>query len=262
MKIAANGINLNYRVEGPEGAPWVMFSNSLATNLSLWDVQAAELSESFRVLRYDTRGHGKSDAPAGDYSLAMLRDDVLGLLDALEVEKTHIVGISLGGMTALELALATPERLGRIVVCDSRADAPPAFAASFDERVGIVRDKGMDAIVEQTLERWFSPGFHAQKPPGLAAVGDMIRSTSLEGYIGCVRALQKLDLLPRIGGVGVPTLFVSGADDIATPPEAMRAMHDAVPGSQFTLIEPAGHLSNVENPVDFMAAIGPFLNAA
>jgi 3-oxoadipate enol-lactonase len=261
-KIATNGTNLNYRVDGPGDAPWLTFSNSLATTLSLWDTQVAELAKSFRVLRYDTRGHGGSDSPEGPYSLAMLRDDVLGLLDALGIEKFHFFGISLGGMTALELALAAPERIGRIAVCDSRADAPPAFAKSFDERVAIVREKGMDAIVEQTLVRWFSAGFHAQEPPELAKVGGMIGSTSLGGYIGCVRALQTLDLLPRLGGVTAPTLFVSGADDVATPPDSMRAMHEAVAGSQFVLIDPAGHLSNIENPGDFMAAVGPFLLAA
>ena len=261
MKIAANGINLKYRVDGPRDAPWLTLSNSLATNLSLWDAQVAELASTYRVLRYDTRGHGGSDAPDGPYTLAMLCDDVLGLLDALGIETTHFVGISLGGMTALELALALPDRVDRIAVCDSRADAPPAFANSWDERLAIAAEKGMEGLVEATLARWFSEGFLAQDPPALTAVGDMIRGTSLAGYIGCIHALQKLDLLPRLGGVTVPTLFVSGADDMATPPQAMRAMHAAVLGSQFVLIDPAGHLSNVENPDDFMAALAPFLRA-
>ena len=191
MKIAANGINLKYRVDGPRDAPWLTLSNSLATNLSLWDAQVAELASTYRVLRYDTRGHGGSDAPDGPYTLAMLRDDVLGLLDALGIETTHFVGISLGGMTALELALALPDRVDRIAVCDSRADAPPAFANSWDERLAIAAEKGMEGLVEATLARWFSEGFLAQDPPALTAVGDMIRGTSLAGYIGCIHALQK-----------------------------------------------------------------------
>lgn len=260
MKADVNGIAINYRVDG-EGGDWVVLSNSLASNYTMWDAEAEVLGRDYRVLRYDTRGHGDSEATEGVYSLDMLIGDVTGLMDAAGVETAHYVGLSLGGMTGLGLALRAPERLKTLVVCDARADAPAAFRDGWDERIAAVREKGMEPLVEPTIERWFTQEFRDAKPPVLDKVRGMIRGTSVDGYIGCGRAIQNLYYLPRLGQIGVPTLFVAGAQDMGTPPDAMKAMHEAVPGSQYALIDPAGHLSNIENPEAFMRAVGGFLKA-
>lgn len=260
MKADVNGISINYRVDGESG-DWVVLSNSLASNYTMWDAEAEVLARDYRVLRYDTRGHGDSEATGGAYNLDMLIADVTGLMDAVGIETAHYVGLSLGGMTGLGFALGTPERLKTLVVCDARADAPAAFRDTWDDRIAAVREKGMEPLVEPTVERWFTQGFRDTKPPVLDKVRGMIRETSVDGYIGCGRAIQNLYYLPRLGKIGVPTLFVAGAQDMATPPDDMRAMHEAVPGSQYALIDPAAHLSNIENPDDFMRAVGGFLKA-
>jgi len=144
-------------------------------------------------------------------------------------------------------------------VCDARADAPAAFRDGWDERIAVAREKGMEPLVEPTIERWFTEAFRGGNPTVLDKVRGMIRGTSVDGYIGCGRAIQNLYYLPRLGQIGVPTLFVAGAQDMATPPDAMKAMHEAVPGSQYALIDPAAHLSNMENPDAFMRAVGGFL---
>ncbi len=260
MKAEVNGISINYRVDG-EGGDWVVMSNSLASNHTMWDAEAEVLAREYRVLRYDTRGHGDSGASGGPYSLDMLIADVTGLMDEVGIERAHYIGLSLGGMTGLGFALNAPERLKTLTVCDARADAPAAFRDGWDERIAVVREKGINSLVEPTIERWFTRAFRETKPPVLDKVRGMIRDTSVEGYIGCGRAIQNLYYLPRLGQIKVPTLFVAGAQDLATPPDAMKAMHEAVPGSQYALVDPAGHLSNIENPDAFMRAVGGFLKA-
>ena len=260
MKAEVNGISLNYRVDGDSGN-WVVLSNSLAANYTMWDAEAEVLARDYRVLRYDTRGHGGSDAGGGPYTLDMLIADVTGLMDAVGIETAHYVGLSLGGMTGLGLALGAPERLKTLTVCDARADAPAAFRDGWDERIAVARDKGMEPLVEPTIERWFTEAFRGGNPTVLDKVRGMIRETSVDGYIGCGRAIQNLYYLPRLGQIKVPTLFVAGAQDMATPPDAMKAMHEAVPESQYALIDPAAHLSNLENPDAFIRAVGGFLKA-
>lgn len=258
MKAEVNGIAINYRIDG-EGGDLVVLSNSLASNHTMWDAEAEVLARDYRVLRYDTRGHGQSEATEGAYSLDMLIGDVTGLMDAVGVETAHYIGLSLGGMTGLGLALGAPERLKTLTVCDARADAPAAFRDGWDERIAVVRENAMEGLVEPTIERWFTQEFRDAKPPVLDKVRGMIRGTSVDGYIGCGRAIQNLYYLPRLRQIKMPTLFVAGAQDVATPPDAMKAMHEAVPGSDYALIDPAGHLSNIENPDDFMRAVGGFL---
>ncbi len=260
MKAEVNGISINYRVDGENGE-WLVLSNSLSSNHTMWDAEAEVWSRDYRVLRYDTRGHGDSEATQAPYTLDLLIGDVTGLMDEIGIETAHYVGLSLGGMTGLGFALKAPERLKTLTVCDARADAPAAFRNAWDDRIALLREKGMEAIVEPTIERWFTPAFRAGNPDILEKVRGMIRGTSDEGYIGCGRAIQNLYYLPRLGEIGVPTLFVAGAQDMATPPDAVEAMHQAVPGSQYALIDPAGHLSNIENPDPFMAAVGGFLKA-
>ena len=153
MKIKANGITINYQVDGPEGAPWIVFSNSLATSIAMWDEQAAALKSSFRVLRYDQRGHGGTEVPAGRYAFDTLLDDALGLLDALGIAKAHFAGLSMGGATALGLAERHPDRLDRVIVCDSPCQSTPQLSQQWEERIAVAQKQGIEALVEPTVGR-------------------------------------------------------------------------------------------------------------
>ena len=262
MKITLNGVSLNYEVDGPDGAPWVTFSNSLATNISLWDDQVAELKRDFRILRYDKRGHGGSDPAPGPYSFDMLVGDVLRLWDALDIQTSHFVGLSIGGMTAQGLALEHADRLGKVVISNSRADMPPDAVEAWEQRIQQATEVGMDGMAEPTVERWCSKSFLEANTPALDKMRDMVRSTSLEGYVGCGRALQTLDYVSRLGEITSPTLFIAGQDDIGTPADNMHKMHETVAGSQFVELAPAGHISNYEQPERYNAALREFLTAS
>ena len=165
MKIKANGIGINYQVDGPDAAPWLVLSNSLATNLTMWDDQARELGRAFRVLRYDQRGHGATDAPAGRYPFDLLIADALALMDALAIGKAHFAGLSMGGATALGLAQKHPDRLDRVIVCDSPCQSTPTSRQQWEERIVIAQKQGMEALVEPTLARWFPPEVMKANPP-------------------------------------------------------------------------------------------------
>ncbi len=262
MKITANGSAIHCIIEGREGAPWVTFSHSLACDLRMWDGQVEALGRDFRLLRYDTRGHGQSDAPPGPYSFERLMEDVLGLWDALGIARSHFVGLSLGGMTALGLALEHRERLQSICVCDARADTSEEAGKTWSERAKSVLSSGMQGVVEPTLQRWFTPPSFAAHLPAIEHARRMILGTSVQGYAGCAEAIRRLDYLPRLGGISTPALFVVGSEDRGAPPEAARAMHRAVKGSKLVEIPGAAHLANLERPSEFTRAIAQFLKDA
>ncbi len=259
MNTEANGITFNCRIDGPEGAPWLMLSNSLATNLAMWDGQTAVLAEHYRVLRYDQRGHGGSDVPAGDYDFDMLADDAAALMQAHGIETCHFVGLSMGGMTAMGLGLNHPERLRSLTICNSRADVTQEFRDNFDARISLALDEGMAPLVETTIERWFTEDLRAAAPAFLDDVRDMVRTTPVQGFAGCARAVQNVDYMPRLSAIDKPVLLIAGAQDLATPPEGMRAMQAAISGSQYVELDPASHLSNLEQPQAFTAAVQQFL---
>ncbi len=259
MKTQANGITFNCRIGGPDGAPWLMLSNSLATNLSMWDGQAADFARHYRVLRYDQRGHGGSDAPPGDYDFDMLADDAAALMQAHGIEACHFLGLSMGGMTAMGLGLNHPERVRSLTICNSRADVTPEFREIFDTRIAIALEHGMEPLVETTVERWFTEDLRATAPAFLDDVRDMVRTTTPVGYAGCARAVQSLDYMAHLKAIDKPVLFIAGAQDIATPPERMRAMQAAIAASQYVELDPASHLSNLEQPQAFTAAVQEFL---
>jgi 3-oxoadipate enol-lactonase len=257
MKVKANGINFNCRIEGKRGAPWVVFSNSLATNLSMWDDQAAALGDKFQILRYDQRGHGGTDAPAGKYSFDALVADVIGLFDALEIERAHFVGLSMGGMTAVALAEKHPDRLDRIVPCDCGPASTPQSAQQWEERIAVAREKGMEALVEPTVGRWCPPEFLAANKAGADRLREMIRTTPVNGFIGCASALSNYDLRPGLSEIDRPVQFICGGKDAALA--GTKALHAGVAGSSFIEIEGAGHISNVERPEIFTRALKEFL---
>ena len=260
MKIKANGISFNCQVDGREGAPWVVFSNSLMTNLTMWDEQAAALSGDFRVLRYDQRGHGGSDAPAGAYDFDALTADVLALFDAFGIAKAHFVGLSMGGMTAVALAEHHPQRIARLIPCDCGPASTPQSAQQWSERIALAKDKGMEALVEPTVGRWFAPEFLASNKQAVDKVRAMVRSTPLNGFVGCASALSNFDLRPNLAGIKHTTLFLCGAKDASLG--GTKALHAGVVSSKMIEIPAAGHISNIENPAIFTRAITEFLRAA
>jgi len=259
MKIKANGINFNCEINGREGAPWVVFSNSLMTDLSMWDDQAAALASDFRVLRYDQRGHGGTDAPEGAYSFDTLASDVIALFDALDIKRAHFVGLSMGGMTAVALAEQYPDRVDRVVPCDCGPASTPQSAQQWDERIALAKAQGMEALVEPTVGRWYPPEFAATNKAVVDKVRQMIRTTPLNGFIGCASALSNFDLRPGLGGIKNRTLFICGSKDATLG--GTKALNAGVAGSTLIEIPGAGHISNTENPALFTQSVREFLLA-
>ena len=260
MKVTANGVSFNCEIDGPEGAPWITFSNSLCTNVSMWDEQVAALKDDFRLLRYDKRGHGGTEAVEGPYSFDMLVSDIVALWDALDIEKSHFVGLSMGGMSALGLSLDHADRLDSVVISNARGDAPQAFRDAWDQRVAFVEENGIAALAAPTVERWCSESFHSSGSPKLDKMREMVGKTSATGFIGCARAIQGLDYHRRINEIkGVRALFIAGADDNATPADNMRVMCDLFDGAEFVELSPAGHLSNMEQPEAYNQTLRTFL---
>jgi 3-oxoadipate enol-lactonase len=261
QQISANGVNFNCAIDGPEGAPWITFSNSLATNISMWDAQIEALGNDYRMLRYDKRGHGATEPVEGPYNWDMLVGDVVALWDALGIEKSHFVGLSMGGMTAFGLAQDHADRLIGTVASNTRADAPPEFRDSWDGRIATVQENGMAAMAAPTVERWCSDHFLASGSPTLDRMKDMVASTSVTGFVGCAHALKELNFQDRLGDIDTPMLFIGGKEDGATPSANMKLIHQQVAGSKFIELSPAGHLSNMEQPEGYTAALREFLGS-
>jgi 3-oxoadipate enol-lactonase len=260
MHIKANGISINYTIDGPQDAPWLVLSNSLATDLTMWDQQARDFSDTFRVLRYDQRGHGKSEAPAGRYSFDLLIADALALMDGLKITRAHVCGLSMGGATALGLAQRHPERLDRVVVCDSGCASTPQSAQQWEERIALAQKEGMEPLVESTAARWFPPDVIARNPPYLDRARAMIRNTPVNGFIGCAAALADHDFRTNVAATRPPVLFIAGEKDaggaVAT---AMKGLHAALKGSRYVELAGAGHISNLDEPAGFTRALREFL---
>ena len=260
MQSRVNGININFEIDGPDNAPWLILSNSLLTNLSMWDDQVATLARSFRILRYDQRGHGGTEATAGDYSFDLLVADIIALIDMLGIGRAHFCGLSMGGMTALFLAQRHPQRFDRIIACDCGPNSTEASAQQWKERIDVASRDGMQALVEPTIARWFPPDFVATKAPVLDKVRGMIRSTPLAGFRGCAMALSSYDLRGGLGGIDRRTLLIVGTKDATLA--GIRQIKEAVPGSALIELEGAGHISNLEQPAAFTGAIRDFLGRA
>jgi 3-oxoadipate enol-lactonase len=259
MRIKANGITINYEIDGADNAPWLVFSNSLATNLHMWDDQAAALKRSFRVLRYDQRGHGETDAPAGRYTFELLIADALALMDAVSIRRAHFAGLSMGGATALGLAQLHPDRLDRVIVCDSPGMSTPQSAQQWEERMAVAqRERTMAPLVEPTIERWFPQETRAEKPPHIDKVRAMIRATPVNGFIGCAAALADHNFNAKVATVKRPVLFIVGEKDGTTPP-AMKKMHETLVGSTLVELPGAGHICNMDQPALFTSAVAEFL---
>lgn len=255
-----NGITINARVDGPPGAEAVLLSNSLSSALGMWDAQAAALAAAgYRVVRSDSRGHGASGAPEGEYTIEQLGRDALGVLDALEIGRAHFCGLSKGGMVGQWLGTHHGERLVSLTVCDTAAAMPPA--EMWDQRIATAREGGMQALVDATIERWFTPAGRKRLTEEVARIREMILATPVAGFCGCCAAIRDMDQRETIGAITVPTLVMVGDEDPSTTPEAARFIHSQIAGSSLTIIPGAAHLSNLEQPEAFNAALLGFLAA-
>ncbi|MGL4729819.1 MAG: 3-oxoadipate enol-lactonase [Bosea sp. (in: a-proteobacteria)] len=244
------------QIDGKEGLPWLVISNSLGTNMEMWRPQMADFSRHFRVLRYDARGHGQSVAPDRPYSIAELGRDAIALMDAHGIEKAHWLGLSKGGMTGMWVASHHPERFNRIVLANTAAVMGPPDL--WNGRIRTVREKGMAAIVQATLERWFTKRFLETASPMIPLVSHMIEATPALGYAGCCAAIRDMDQREAIRGIVLPTLVIAGLHDHATSWTAGKDIHERIKGSQLVSLD-AAHLSNIERPEEFTHAVVEFL---
>jgi 3-oxoadipate enol-lactonase len=260
MKAKTNGIELNYEIEGDDG-PWVVLSHSLACNLHMWDEQVELLRDRFRVLAFDTRGHGKSDAPSGAYTLDELVEDARGLLSGLGIDKAHWVGLSMGGMIGMLYALKYPETFESMVLCDTSSRIPAELAPAWEGRIKTANELGMPALVEGTLGRWFTEPFVKAGNDVIASVARMIVDTPVAGYTGCCHAIPKLDCTDELHAIACPVQIIVGEQDAGTPVAMSEVIHKAIPGSELVIIADASHLSNLEQPEKFNLALDGFLSA-
>ncbi len=244
-----------YELDGPVDAPVLLLSNSLGTTLDMW---APQIAQTFRVLRYDTRGHGRSSVPPGPYSIAQLGGDLVNLLEHLGLDRVNLCGLSMGGITAMWLAVHHPERIERLVLSNTAAYIGPA--SNWSDRASAVIEKGMEPIVAAVVARWLTPDFARSHPSQVAILQAMLRATDPAGYAANCLAVRDSDLRRDIARISAPTLIISGTGDLPTPPSDGLALAEAIAQSQYLEL-PAAHLSNQEQPEQFNAAVVAFFLA-
>ncbi len=257
--VEREGFRLHYAMSGRNHAPPLLLLHPLGASIEVWAPQLPQLEPYFRVIRFDVRGHGKSELTAGEpasRSIADYADDALAVLDAARVPRAHWVGLSLGGLTAMVAATAHPERVRRLVLANTGPFLPPA--SNWDERIDLVLSKGMGPLAETGPERWFTARFRADEGAAVAKTVEMIRGTSPRGYAEACGALRDADLREAIGTILAPTLVIAGAQDVVTPIEISEAMVERIAGADLLVLD-ASHLSNVEQPEDFGLALLDFL---
>lgn len=261
MKAKTNGIDTCYELHGEEGAPWLVLSHSLACSVRMWDPQIEALKGSYRILAYDTRGHGGSDAPKGEYTLEMLADDLKALLEAVGAKSPHYCGLSMGGMIGQSFALKYPGVLKTLVLADTTSRFPPEVQPAWKQRIQVAEEKGMQPLVQPTLERWFTEAFRKSNPGPVEGIAKLIASTPVPGYVGCCHAIPKVNTTARLKEIRAPILVVCGDQDPGTPPAMSKEMHENAPGSKLVMIPQAAHLSNLEQPAAFTKALRDFTAA-
>jgi 3-oxoadipate enol-lactonase len=256
--VCDDGIRLHVAIHGPEDADAVLFLNSLGCDLAMWDEQARELSADFRVIRFDMRGHGRSDPPHGDFMLGRLGQDAIAVLNAAGVKRAHLCGLSLGGITAQWLAIHAPERLKRLILGNTAARI--GTVETWQTRHDTVLKHGVGAIADAVIGRFFSEGFRAKSPSIVAGFRQALLATSPVGYAGCCAALRDADLRAEIRHIAAPTLVIGGTQDVSTPIADAEFLADGIAGAGLAIMDTA-HLSNVEKPAEFTAHIQKHLEA-
>ena len=251
-----DGCIIHAELEGSERAPVLMLSNSLGTNLHMWDEQTGPLTRHFRLVRYDRRGHGKSSAPKGPYTMERLGRDVLGVLDGLGIQKINWCGLSMGGMVGMWLGANAGNRIDKLILSNTSAHFPDPTV--WDARIKMVRDVGLAGIVDANMERWFTKGFRERASQTMAKMREMFVATDIEGYIGCGEAIRDMDHRPLLPRITTPTLVIAGRHDPATTLEAGEYIKDHVPGARIAVLE-AAHISNLEQPQAYAETMLGFL---
>ena len=259
MLIETNGIKIHCELSGKAGAPVVVLSHSLGSSMVMWEPQLEALKPDFQVLRYDMRGHGDSEVTKGAYSLEMLGKDVVGLLDALEIQKVHFMGLSIGGMIGQGLGLNHADRLLSLILCDTAPVLPEEAKPLFQERMDLAQQQGMASLAEGTLARWFTPPYLEKAPPAVSRIRAQIEATPVEGFIGCSHAILGLDYLARLSTIALDTLIIVGEDDPGTPVAAAESIHAEIPNSKLVILPSAAHLGNIEQADGFNDAVQGFL---
>jgi 3-oxoadipate enol-lactonase len=254
--IDADGCPIRVEVEGPANAPVLMLSNSLGTNVHMWDQQVKPFTQHFRLVRYDRRGHGKSGCPQGPYAMERFGRDVLAILDQLGIQKTNWCGLSMGGMVGMWLGANAPARVDKLIL--SNTSAYFADKSIWDGRIKLVQEKGLEGLVDANMERWFTKDFRERDPQAIARMKQMFTGTKVEGYLGCCYAIRDMDhrdLLPKIRA---RTLVIAGRHDPATTVEAAEFIRSRIPGAALTVLD-AAHIANIEQPHDYADTVLGFL---
>jgi 3-oxoadipate enol-lactonase len=257
--VNVNGVDIAYRFDGSENGRVLLVANSLMANGSMWDWNVPAFADRYRVLRYDKRGHGKSSAVPGPYSIAQLADDAVALLDALSIEKAHFMGLSIGGMIGQQLGARYPERIYSLSLCNTASEMPPR--SLWEDRFQTARTKGLAGLVDGTIQRWFTAPFIERAPQDIEKVRQMILGTNVDGYIGCGSAVRDMAQSTMLLKIKAPTLVLSGRHDPACTVDQGIVLNRLIDGSQMVIIEDAAHLSNIEQPARFNKAVRDFVDS-
>ena len=257
-EVESSAAKISYTAEGPPDRPVVLFINSIGTTRDLWLPQVPELVGTYRLIRYDARGHGASSVPAGDYTIAQLARDALAILDAESVSRAHICGISFGGITAMWLGVHAPQRVASLILANTAARI--GSVQSWTDRIALVKNKGMREVAELAIPRWFTDDFRQGHPEIVERFRAMVEACPAQGYLGCCAALRDEDLQEAISAIRCPTLIVAGRTDIATPVAGLEFVHGRIVGSKMVTLD-AAHLSNVEQAEAFTSAVMGFLGS-
>ncbi len=257
--VRVNDIDVAYQWDGLATGPVLVLSNSLMSNYTMWDDTVGALTDRYRVLRYDTRGHGRSGVTPGPYSIASLAEDLIALLDALNVKRAHVVGLSMGGMIAQYVGANHPERVLSLGLCNTASEMPPR--STWAARIESAQQGGIGALADGTIQRWFREGFTQRSPEKINTVRQMILATPLEGYIACASAVRDMAQTTMLLKIKAPTLVMTGRQDPACTVEQGTVLHRMIDGSKFEIIEDAAHLSNIEQPEVFNRNLRQFLDS-
>ena len=255
--VETGGARIHYSIEGADGAPVLAFSNSLGTNYSMWDLQAQELRKTFRILRYDTRGNGESAVLPGPYTIEQLGNDFLGLLDKLRLGPVHFCGLSMGGMIGMWLGIHAPNRLNKLVLCNTGAKI--GTEEGWRSRIEAVQKGGMKSIASGVMERWFTTAFRAKEPATIERIQRIVEETNPKGYAACCAAVRDYDCREQLQKIGAQTLVITGAHDLATPPADGRFIAAHIRGAKHVELD-AAHLSNIEDGARFTGELTAFLS--
>jgi 3-oxoadipate enol-lactonase len=256
--IQVNGAQLSYRWDGPAGAPVVLLNNSLMSSYDMWDWTLPALVDRYRVLRYDTRGHGRSSTPAGPYSIEMMADDAAGLLAALHVDAAHCVGLSMGGMAVQQMAVRHASRVRSLVLCNTASEMPPR--SLWEDRLATARSQGIAGLADGTVKRWFTAAFIERSPADIAKVRAMILGTGVEGYLACAGAVRDMAQTTQLLKIKAPTRIIAGRFDPACTVDQATVLNRMIDRSELVVLEDAAHLSNIEQAPAFNQALRSFLD--